>query len=753
MGHVPSARRRREATMIPFILGLAITLAELTGTVRDPNGHPVPNATVVIVGVSASPVATRTDTQGRFRIDSLPDGRFDITASSPGLIGEARGVALSSATDPNVEITMRVSAISETLVVSATQMDQPLSRVADTVTIIDATEIEARQLSVLGEALASVSGFTVTRTGGPGTVTSVFPRGGDSDFTLVLVDGIRANAFGGGLDLSQVPLGDVERIEVVRGPQSSLYGSDAIGGVVQIITRRGGQPSVAGRLERGSRNTRRAAASTTGELARWTWQAGGDYFADDGYTGVAPASGEIVSNDDAEQRQAWFGSGYRWTTGTDVAGVLRYVDTDRGAPGPYGSDPAQRFFGVDRVARGETARTSGGVRIMHPWGGASSRVRQRVELDIADFDLTFTDAFGSSEGESRRAHGRVQTDFVLNAGVSLSGGVEWLDEEASSTFITAGSVPVPVQRRVLGTFGEARWHAHDRLTVQAGARAEQITREALEGDGFFRPTFAADSLTSLNPKIAAAWLVSSGRPSEGARAWTRLRASAGTGIRPPDVFEIAFTDNPSLKPERSRSVEAGVTQALRGGVISLDATAFFNQYDDLIISVGGLSDVSRYSTDNISNARARGVELTGAWRNGAHAQLRASYTFLDAEIRAIDNTSQAPAPYQVGDRLLRRPAHQAGVDFSWTAPRLTAFASLAARGVTLDAEPAFGPGGGLYDNPGRAVADVGGSWRVVRSVTVYARVLNLFNHGYEEVLGYPAPGRTAFAGVRLAAGR
>ena len=143
----------------------------------------------------------------------------------------------------HVDITLRVSAITETLVVSASQIDQPLSRVADAVTVIDGTEIAARQLSFVAEALASVPGFAVARNGGPGTLTSVFPRGGESDFTLVLVDGIRANAFGGGIDLSQVPLGDVERIEVVRGPQSALYGSDAIGGVVQIITRRGGRPS------------------------------------------------------------------------------------------------------------------------------------------------------------------------------------------------------------------------------------------------------------------------------------------------------------------------------------------------------------------------------------------------------------------------------------------------------------------------------------------------------------------------------
>ena len=102
---------------------------------------------------------------------------------------------------------------------------------------------------------------------------------------------------------------------------------------------------------------------------------------------------------------------------------------------------------------------------------------------------------------------------------------------------------------------------------------------------------------------------------------------------------------------------------------------------------------------------------------------------------------------------MRRPTHQGSIDVTWTGSRLTTFASLIARGVTLDAEPAFGPSGGLYENDGRTVVDFGGSFRIVRGVDVYARVLNLFDQAYEEVLGYPAPGRTAFAGVRVAAGR
>ncbi len=238
------------------------------------------------------------------------------------------------------------------------------------------------------------------------------------------------------------------------------------------------------------------------------------------------------------------------------------------------------------------------------------------------------------------------------------------------------------------------------------------------------------------------------------RTWTRVHGAVGTGIRPPDAFEIAFTDNSGLKPERSRSADIGVAQVLAGGAVQLDATAFFNTYDDLIVSVGSsFAGASRWSTDNISNARARGAELSAAWRPGAGLSLQAAYTFLSTEILAVDGSPDAPPPYVVGDPLLRRPRQQGSIDASWTRDRAVAFVQLLLRGETLDAEPAWGPTGGLYTNPGYGITNLGASLRIARGITVQGRVLNLFDRAYEEVLGYPAPRRTAYVGVRLAASR
>ena len=726
----------------------------IRGTVTDPQQRPVPGATIVIEGPAAAPVSLISDANGSFVVATGVPGRFTVQASAPGLASGSHVVDVADQATVVVDLTLRVSAIDEQLVVTATQVDQPLSRVPDSTTVISGETLAARQQFSAGQALRSVPGLTVQQSGGPGSLTSLFTRGGESDFTLVLIDGIRANAFGGGVDLSQVPLADVERIEVVRGPQSALYGADAIGGVVQIITRSGGAPSAQGLLEGGGRGMWRGAASTTGEARGFRWQLGGDRFEEDGFTGQA-ANGETVSNDDARTTQAAVTLGWRHVdSGADLQGTVRYVDTDRGTPGPYGSDPAGRFGGVDRTSRNLTTRNSGGARWIQPWFGASSRVRQRTELDVADYDLTNQSSF-PSEGESQRTHVRTQTDVAASATLGFTGGLEWLGEQGSSTYITAGSGEVPVERAVLGLFGEARWNVASRLSLTGGLRGERIHRDAFPGDPFAftpRPDFPADTITSVNPKIAANWMVAGDAAQS--PTWTRVHAAAGTGIRPPDAFEIAFTDNSGLKPERSRSFDVGVAQALAGGAIQLDATVFDNNYDDLIISVGSsFSGVSRWRTDNISNARARGAEFTAAWRPVAALSVQGTYTFLSTEILAVDDAPNAPPPYSVGDQLLRRPQHQGSIDANWSRSRAGAFLQVLMRGEALDAEPAFGPSGGLYDNPGYTVTNFGGSFTVGYGVTVIGRVMNAFDAEYEEVLGYPAPRRTAYVGIRFAASR
>ncbi len=729
-------------------LGASLAAADqLRGQVIGPDGQPVAGAQVTVSGALAAPATATADADGRFVV-TAPAGTVTVRAFAPGMSSAPLSVQSGNV---EIRVVLAVRAVDETLTVTASLVEAPLSSAPDSVTVIPRADLLARQTTTLGDALRLVPGFSVARSGGPGTVTSVFPRGGESDFTLVLVDGVRANAFGGGLDLSEVPIGDVDRIEVVRGPQSALHGSDAIGGVVQLITARGGPLTAFASSEAGGRKARTARGSVRGSAGPWYGGASTSYDREEGFTGPAN-DGTTVSNDDGYVAQVAGTLGWRLDSGTDVAGTVQFVETERGSPGAFGSNPAGNFGGVDRLSRGLTRRRSGGLRVVQPLGAAGSRTRLRVEADVADFDLEFRSR-STSQGETQRQHARVQVDTAITPGLSASVGGAWLSERGRSTFITAGPVTVPIERSVVAAFAEGRWQPMARVAISAGARVEHVTRSALAADPSAfspRPAFPNDTVTVVNPKVTATWTA---RPESAASGMsTRLRAAAGTGIRPPDAFEIAFTDNPGLKPERSRSVEAGVTQTLRHGALQADVTWFHNSYDDLIISVGRLTASSRFRTDNIANARARGAEMALAWRPSAAFSARGTYTWLDAEVLAVDGANGLTAsPFNVGDRLLRRPRHQGSADVIWNVHRLQTFATASLRGTTLDVEPNFGSFGGLFENRGHVVVTTGAAFSFGRSVTAYARVANLFGANYEDVFGFPALGRTAYLGLRLAA--
>lgn len=734
-------------------LGLAAAPAladPLRGQVLGPDGRPAAGVSVTVSGALAAPLQLTTDAEGRFAAD-LPAGPVTIRAFAPGLDAAA---TRTIAGDTRVDLQLQIRAVSETLTVTASTVDTPLTLAGPSLSVFTREDVESRQLWTLGDALRLTPGFAVARSGGPGTVTSTFPRGGESDFTLVLVDGVRANAFGGGLDLSQVPIDDAARVEIVRGPQSALYGADAIGGVIQIVTARGDSALAQASGELGGREARNAAASLRAGGAGWRGGVSTARQQEAGFTGTAPADGTVVTNDDSALTHVSASFSGRSAGGRETGAAMQYVETDRGSPGPFGANPVGNFGGVDRTARSLTVRRSAAAFVVLPWSGPAGRVRVRLDADAAALGSEFRGAFGS-RGSTRRGHGRVQIDGSAGSSLSASAGADLLRESGRNTFITAGAAEVPVERTAAALFAEGRWQAAARGAVVVGVRAERITRGALAANPSPfspRPAFPDETIVAINPRVSAVWALVAGATADDPA--TRVRAAAGTGIRPPDAFEIAFTDNPGLKPERNVSVELGLVQTLARGRVQAEATAFHNRYDDLIVAVGRLAAASRYQTDNIANARARGLELALAWRPSTGASLRGHYTWLDTTVLGLDGaTGQAPAPFRVGDPLLRRPRHQGGLDLSWHTSHAQVFATATLRGDTQDVEPNFGASGGLFTNPGHAVLTVGGAWTLRPRVSLYARVVNAADARYEDVLGFPALGRTAYVGFRVAAGR
>jgi outer membrane cobalamin receptor len=739
---------RPRGIIAPFLLLLAISTPALAQSVRgkvlDPDKRPVADADVLIMRGDAVAATASTTNDGQFGPVELPAGDYTVTAAAPGLGAAFKPVSVKAGAPTEVSVALTVSAVQETVVVSASPVETPLSRTTDSVTVIDRAEIEAAQTHTVADALRLVPGFHVAASGGIGALTSIFPRGGESDYTLLLVDGIAQNGFGGAFDAGHLDTAGLDRIEVVRGPKSALYGNGAIGGLVHVISRQGGPIRGQASFEGGGYGFLRSTASASGSRGSLRWGGSVDRLKNDGDTREMATIGRRVANDDYERTVAAGSFGWSDRPSRVVRVDVRGGRNIKGFPGPYGSDPAHLYSGLDLISRGRTTSKSVGVSGVF---GNLAPGRHSMQFTWSKAKSEFTSPYGASTDENGRITSRYEFDRELRT-LGLSAGVELLREQVNNTFITGTLFqPIPVTRSVAGMFAEGRPSFGDRLLLTVGARLERIARSSLELSLGSHPALADDVIWSFNPKVSAAFFV---RPN--AANWTKIRASAGTGIKPPTGFEIAYTDNPSLKPERSQSVDAGVEQAI-GRAVSIDATWFFNHYDDLIVAVGtGISGASRYKTDNIANAQASGLETGVHWRHRSGLAVRGGWTWLKTEVLGIDQFPEAGfGPYKVGQPLIRRPRHQAFGELTWTGGRGSAFLTIGGRGPMSDLEPNYASS--LVTNRGYATTALGGSVRIGRHVEAFGRVSNAFDTSYEEVFGFPAMGRTASIGVRIAAGR
>ena len=729
--------------------------ASVEGRVLDPSGQAAGGAVVSLRSASGLVRQAPSGADGSYSFGNVPPGSYELGAAVEGFRAETVRVTVGAADALNADIRLVLAALADAVVVSASYVELKQSEATTGVTALSRRDMEDRQFTMAADALRLAPGMSVAPSGGLGSVTSVFPRGGESDYTLVMVDGVKLNSFGGAFDFGHLTTFGFSQVEVVRGPQSAVFGSDAIGGVVQMRSRLGGRPSAYGLLETGSYGTSRLAAGSSGSAGSVDWGAAFERASSEGWTGEAPdPSLGLVTNDDYEASMVSFAAAWRAGPRSVLRATGRFGTNERGNPGPFGSDPAGAYPGIDRVSRGTNDAGLGAIDFTHEW---NPRTALRVQSSYLDERSNFVSPWGESDARTQRFQARGQIDRALTPALALTAGAAVELEEAGSSYITGATAQqTPIERRAAGYFAELRWRGAARLFATAGLRVDDIVRGGIEGDSLsFSPRLALpeDRVVSPNPRAAVNYYLRTSDASGG--NWSRVHGSAGTGIRPPDAFEIAFTDNPGLKPERSKSVDAGFEQALAGGLVIVDATWFLNRYDDLIVAVGrSVQDYSRYRTDNIANAQAQGLETSFALRTRWGLEARAAYTFLDTSVRALDNApGVAPAPFAVGDWLLRRPRHQVNVDLLWRHRIATAYLRAGGRSRALDVEPNRGAAGGLFYAPGFGTAGAGIAIHAVRHADVLVRVDNLFDRQYEAVFGYPAPRRSFTVGVRLAAGR
>jgi vitamin B12 transporter len=616
------------------------------------------------------------------------------------------------------------------IVVTANRVPQPIQRAGSAISVISAETIERSSARNVGDLLQQVPGINVTQTGGAGQLEVARIRGGESRHTLVLIDGIRINdpsSTGREFDFSSIVLADVERIEVLRGPQSALYGSDAMGGVINIITRRG-QTGTRGSLQAlyGSYNTKELKGAISGGTERVYYSLGFTGYDTDGFSAYGfriPRIERRFPNleADAATRLGLTGRmGVRLsdTTTVEAGGTLNHNRADYDAA--FGNFP-------DTPSYARTRMGTGYARLINDaFDGA---LRSTVTVFANQTNRTLFDFFVFGPGQQDyfetklglrgdRTGAEYQGDLRLGAFGLLTFGARVERETGEGTTRNVFPFPTPTQRDF---------------------KASQDTRSAFL---LYQQTLGERLHLSLGGRVDDVQDVdrfATGRATLAYDIWetgTKLRASVGTGAKTPSVFQL-FSNfgTASLASEHSVGVDAGIDQRLLDDRVRLSATAFYNRYQNLIdFSVdaalcGPARPFGCYF--NISAAETYGAELEADATLNEYVRLKGAYSYLQAE----DLTT--------GLELARRPNHQAFIGVALNAtPQWTIEPRL-----TLVGERFSAPGERDRLAP-YARLDLLTDYKVTDHLAVFIRAENLTDARYEEVRNYGTPGRSIYGGVR-----
>ncbi|MGA2275531.1 MAG: TonB-dependent receptor [Bryobacteraceae bacterium] len=712
-------RRLQGLAALLLLFSAGLPAASLQGTVADPSGAPVVGAQVAVSVPAGIAAQTLTGVNGSFELDTAvakaPDAKLVVTA--PGF--RTAEILLSAASQP-LTVKLQLAPLEDSVSVVGSAIDVPASQQGGSTSIVTSEEIRRSNLAQAVDLLRYLPGIAISQTGFTGGLTSLYLRGGYDDFNLVEIDGIPVNSFGGGFDFAHIPAEELDRVEVIRGPESAVAGEYANSGVVNFVTREAGAaPNLDILAEGGTYQEHRFGI------------AGGDTLA--GF-GIAVAASRLddngpVPNSDYRNENLMLNLLRRF--GSQSLNLHGDFDSNSvGEPGPYGSDPNDDYTGLDTISR---SKNNFSDYLAHYQADLfSGRIKEDL---VASFFLNnngYTSPYGFSFNKDLRGQAEWRMTTSVKPWYTVALGTVETTEEVRNTYITdANSDTFPIRRNDIAFYVENRFQLPGGWTINAGVRGEFLDTGNIPADGASRPYFPAQSVSAVDPKVAAAY----------SRGGTRLHASFGTGFRPPAGFDLAYTDNPSLKPERTRGFDAGVERRFFHDVLSLDATFFDNRYYDLIVILGGnLSVLSHYESDNLANSRGLGTEYSARLRPTRWLYITGWYTWLDSEILSLNGTANlAPAPFTVGQQLLRCPANSGAFAATFTRGRVSGGLDGYFRGSILDVDPSYGASAGLFQNPGYANLGLNLNYKLGRGLTAYGNLRNALDQHYEEVFGYPSP--------------
>lgn len=641
-----------------------------------------------------------------------------VLASSPALAQQVPPATQPQPGPVAAATTDGVSTVGEddaTVVVTASRSPQPLAETGQSVSVLTASDIRARQSQTVSDLLRTLPGVTVTRSGGPGTVVGLSIRGAENDQNVVLIDGVKLNdpaSTGGGFNFGTLLTGNIRRIEVVRGSQSVIWGSQAIGGVVNLLTASPtDRVAIDARGEYGWRDTGQIVGNVSGTLGPVAASVGAGWFRTDGISAFSEARG-------GRERDGYdqFGANAKLlVTITDALSIdLRGFHSD-GRTQVDGFAPPSFAFGDTRDYNdtrewigyaGINAALFDG-RLKNRIAYAYTRV-ERTAVDPSAGDFVTFDSRGTNE--------RVEYQGTLDLGRGI-GAVFGAESEWSRFAATSFGGPLSRARaRLSSVYAQATVAPVEGVSLTGGVRHDDHDRFG------GATTFAASGTVS---------------PNGGA---TRIRASYGEGFKAPSLYQL-YGDygNTTLAPERSTSWDAGVVQQLIDGRAEASVTYFHrdttNQIDfrSCPTPLTGVCTGRPFGTYfNIARTRATGVEAALTLRPTNALTVTGQYSSIDSRNRATDL------------RLARRPGQSVSAVVDWQTPL-----GLALGTTIVHVGGSFEDAANRQPLEGYVLVDLRARLPITRSIELYGRVENLFDEAYETVRLYGTAGRAAYAGVRL----
>jgi vitamin B12 transporter len=743
---IPRPRRLAEAcrlvavTLLFLVVSVALASADVSGAVVDQSGRAVPRAHVRLLddnGVESASVFT--DEIGHFELKTnLTSCR--VEASLTGF--ELAGASCTSAAGQPLELVLSVAPVHETTIVTATRTEVPTSQAGASATVFTAEDLGRRQMPLLADLLAGTPGSMVVPSGGPGSLTSLFVRGGESDYNKVLLDGVPLNEPGGTFYLNNLMTEDLERVEIVRGAYSSLFGSDAMASVIQLFTkradRRNRRPKLSAQIDGGTYDTLHANANVSGATDRVDYSLGAARFDSDNRVPNSGLGNTMLSAN----------VGVALGGGATLRVIGRGERERVGTPGPtaFGRPDLDALF-----------ERRGGIGSVSVDQQVNRAFRQRMSYSLAISDqnstnllvdppytATFegrvalfqsTDYPYDSRADLKRHHANYQADWRLSAGGRPGDQIltllaDWDGERATQEDRMAGS-QTRNSRNNFGVSAEQQmlWA---RVSVTVGGRIER-------NDSFG---------TAAVPRATVVYVL---RQPSGSVGETAIKASAGTGIKEPSMLESFslspfFRGNPNLKPERSRSAEVGVEQRLARDRAKVELTYFHNEFRDIISLLTTNPSTFEAQYANIGVTRAEGLEASAEVAPVTSIRARAGYTFLASKI--VESAQPADPVFGLGQQAFHRPRHSgsAGLTVNWK--RVAADLNGVFIGKFTDSDfGLFNPA--LVENRGHTAWDARLALTLTPQIAATLAIDNLTNRDYSEPLGYQPLRRTVRAGVRL----